>query len=571
MAKPEFDPNKPFETVKPQFDPNQAFEAGQPISQLESGLRGAAEGATFGFAPAISGAAQALPTALQAATGGASMQDILNKYNAAREASKGEFEAAQKANPWTYGAGTLAGGLAPALLTGGASEVATGAEALSPVMSAATTGLKMGALAGTGEAVSSGKDLGGIAEGAIEGGAGGAILGGAMGKLGGALQAAPEALEEFGAARALKSTGIGKAQMKRLIQEDVRRGAYSEAAPGEAEVESNIQKMGKLLVEKNPYQDTPVVTAGATAEDILERSHDLSQKSGQAIGDILKSFDSIYSQENPQIMENFVNPADIAKEVETQLLKPLMVNGAVSKVSEPVATTINNVLDTINQYGNAPIPFQKAQELKQLITGLANYETPGSAANQVLRRAGGIINKEIEDSADAVVGAVGKPELMDEYKNAKDLYKTAMTAKNAATGKTAGEAVNRDFGISDYMAAGMGLAAHSSPVGILTAAGNKLGRTYGNPVMATGASKLSNIYKGLSNTLTDMKQDQLAQFGQHLVSQESPLAKSLGNVLTGISEKDDIGKNAMIYALMQNSGYRNLLKSYLGSSEEAKK
>lgn len=153
------------------------------ISQLESGLRGAAQGATFGLAPAISGAAQALPEAYRAVTGDSNTQAVLDAYNKARESSKSQFEAAQAANPKTFLAGDVAGSLAPALLTGGASEAGLAARGLSgltkgllsPARAAGlATDVGYGALSSAGHALSEGKDLADAASSVGKGALGGA-------------------------------------------------------------------------------------------------------------------------------------------------------------------------------------------------------------------------------------------------------------------------------------------------------------------------------------------------------------------------------------------------------------
>lgn len=78
----------------------------------ESTARGAAQGASFGFADEISGALEA------AFTG--------KKYAAARDESRANFRSAEAAHPIAYGAGELAGGLATALVPTGAAAKAVG-------------------------------------------------------------------------------------------------------------------------------------------------------------------------------------------------------------------------------------------------------------------------------------------------------------------------------------------------------------------------------------------------------------------------------------------------------------
>lgn len=115
MNKPKFNPNQPYEAVsKPKFDPSQPFEASDTPSQLESGLRGAAQGATLGFSDEIAGGAGALWDSLSPDQK-KSFEDL---YIQNRDESRSANKAAQEANPITYGASEIGGGVATAFVPG---------------------------------------------------------------------------------------------------------------------------------------------------------------------------------------------------------------------------------------------------------------------------------------------------------------------------------------------------------------------------------------------------------------------------------------------------------------------
>lgn len=78
-------------------------------SQLESALRGAAQGASMGFADEITGGLESLFTD--------------KPYAQARDESRAQYAQAQEDNPLTYGASEIAGGVGSALATGGAGGV----------------------------------------------------------------------------------------------------------------------------------------------------------------------------------------------------------------------------------------------------------------------------------------------------------------------------------------------------------------------------------------------------------------------------------------------------------------
>lgn len=86
-----------------------------PVSPVESAARGAAQGASLGFADEAAGGLDYLKQALgQISKGGMlTNSDALGSaYTGGRDESRANYDAAQKANPSTYLAGQLAGSLA---------------------------------------------------------------------------------------------------------------------------------------------------------------------------------------------------------------------------------------------------------------------------------------------------------------------------------------------------------------------------------------------------------------------------------------------------------------------------
>lgn len=114
--KPKFNPNLPFDVVsKPKFDPNQPFESISDVSQLESGLRGVAQGATLGFSDEIAGGLEALK---DVALTDKQFSDLEQLYLKHRDESRKANKLAQEQNPISYGAGEVGGSLATAVVPG---------------------------------------------------------------------------------------------------------------------------------------------------------------------------------------------------------------------------------------------------------------------------------------------------------------------------------------------------------------------------------------------------------------------------------------------------------------------
>lgn len=173
MAAPVFDPSQPYQVVKsaapqkapgPQFDPDQPFEVAGAPGKLESLLRGIKQSATLNFGDELTGG-------VESALG--SLGVVPDKtYDQAVGEARANDAAAEHANPLTFGAGELAGGLGTALIPGlGAVK---GLSTMGKVAHAAKLGAGLGAISGVG--ASEDKDIGDAAKGALLGGLGGGIV-----------------------------------------------------------------------------------------------------------------------------------------------------------------------------------------------------------------------------------------------------------------------------------------------------------------------------------------------------------------------------------------------------------
>jgi hypothetical protein len=130
--------------------------------------------------------------------------------------------------------------------------------------------------------------------------------------------------------------------------------------------------------------------------------------------------------------------------------------------------------------------------------------------------------------------------------------------------------VNRAASPSDYISGAAGLVAGGPTGGVISAIGNKIARVYGPSTQAAGAKGLSNVLSSVNKSLVDAPKEVITNFGQQMVNSGGPLETSLGNILIKAADRDDIGRNALIFSLMQNSGYRQLLQKYMGKTDVVK-
>jgi hypothetical protein len=203
-------------------------EQSPKVSELESGLRGLAQGATFGFADEIAGGIESLLTD--------------KTYEQARDESRANFQRAEAENPGFYTAGELGGGVLSTVLPGGIAAkgaMAAGKGALAVAGRAAA----MGAAEGGAQALGKAKELDSeaasdVALGAGIGGVAGGALGGAATKLGDIVSSG------------LKSSRLGGA--RRLAEEapEIALGDIgklnTDAAKSELELLSNKYTSGPM-------------------------------------------------------------------------------------------------------------------------------------------------------------------------------------------------------------------------------------------------------------------------------------------------------------------------------------
>lgn len=550
------------------------------VSYLESGLRGATD--ILGLEPVVVGGAKTLlhPS---------NWSNLADAYAKASEEERNKNEAAFKANPKTYLAGSLLGGTAATLATGGLGAPAAEAGGLARLAQLAKGGAALGTIQGAaqGSTELAKGNLGEAAEDVVKGALGGGLLGGASGIiepavsvlpkafqapatgaiLGGALGGAtgegvvpgavaggvaghlvskitPEKLEEIASNKALSALGPTKSQIKNL-----------RASPSFEEGELRSSEVGKRLLEKNPYTNKQVL--GMSPETTMDNLEELEQKSGQEIGQILNYFDKS-AEKDADIKYMFYSPSESIEKVKA-LQDQFTKNGEILPLYKNQYGSLQDAIDTLAQFGKeGPITFKDANELKNLISKTA-YNDEGKLTNDLMGQVRGIINDDIETAADNTAKALGEKQISDQYLEAKDWYRTAKESSNILKGKLAGEISNRDLGITDYISAGAGAAIHGVPGAAGAAIGNKLYRKYGNAVIAKSARAASETLSGINQQFTKMTKENLAQYGQQLAASEDPIKSRIGQVLQKASERDEIGKNALIFAVMQNPEYRKAL------------
>lgn len=421
------------------------IEKSNPVSQLESGLRGAAQGIGMGFADETTGGLEALWNKVKGDP--RAFGDLYKQY---RDESRSNYNAAEEANPITYGGGQIAGGVGSLLIPG--LNVAKGAGLAATAGKAAL----QGGLTGIGS--SEADDLSGLAKDAASGAAIGGVLGSAGHAIGAAIPKVGEALDSTAEKLAGRALGAERGTFKKLGEDKIREaGRYA--------------------------LDEGIVTPLASTESMAARNAATQQRAGRGMGDVYKAIDE-------QGASSF-NPLDVAGKVDEKV-------GSFwrSPINRGETNQLENTLESILMRGDKNIPLTEAQTLKQELGKVANWKNTLNITDKerMARDAYGVVSGAIDDATEQGAKAIGKEALTDTLKQSKKLFGNSKTAEELLSNKQAREQGNRMFGLTDSIV-GAGAFAGGPATSLAAVGTKKLAERYGMQTAAYSADKLANIVK----------------------------------------------------------------------------
>lgn len=505
------------------------------ISLLESLLRGGAN--QFNMAPVVSGAAQhpagALKELLQ------QTDEDTNAYDAARDKSNQEFKAAEAAHPVAYNGANIAGGVALSTLL---PEIAA-AKGLSGALK---IGGAYGALNGIGSGLSEGKSAGGVlGDAALQGTLGAATGGLVHGVVGGLAKLTSDGLKKSANQHVLESFNPPKSEITKLRNAPL----IGTAAEGETRLDQAAQR----LLEPSEWMNNEPIFQMGSAENNLNRLQTAQHNSGSFLGTVANKVDehvgpSVDTAPLIDEVEKIIN--DYRSPMGGDLAKPIFVD----QYNE-----LQRIKQYILEYGNNPISFKNAEQIKRDLSELA-YGPDGKMKDLKIAKLRGFFNDHMEDALDKATQSMGDPALYNKYLKAKDLYGATKQLMKSADNNVSKEISNRDFGITDLMVAGMGASAHGGPGAVAALGLKKAADSYGHQGMATAQQWGANTMKQVSSKVSAYAPEQLKDIGTKLSFSGNPVAAKLGNVLSDLSAKDGVGRNAIIFSLLQNPAYREILR-----------
>ena len=344
------------------------------VSQTESVLRGAAQGATFGFADELAGAAgviKRLPEALD--------KGVKTVYEQERDISREAYKEAERVNPKSYLAGEVGGSLATAVIPGMAA--AKGA-------SLATIAGKS-ALAGAAQALGStektqvGEVASDVAKGAVVSG----IIGGAVGKLAQHLtvnrnleerlikdlRPTPSQLKKLGEKGLTETVDLLEAKGLKNLSNEKTQQKLAQA------VKETGAKLGKLYDEVDTLPNSGVDVGAiknslnSLKEKYLKNPGMVNKVSG--IDNLLSNIDTSYG--NRAVISNNEMRQLVSAVQQDAYFGQAMQDSAAKKLAKEISSELRNVLNTNvkNVLGE-----NKAQELLKLNDTFAKLSTVNELA-----------------------------------------------------------------------------------------------------------------------------------------------------------------------------------------------
>jgi hypothetical protein len=539
------------------------------VGQLEAAARAIEQGATLGFGDELNASLEA---GLDTLTGKNKDLSVLDAYRQHRDESRAAMEAGEQQYPKTSFVGNLAGGLAPAILSGGGSLPEQGLAAI------AKTGAKNGAITGLGntKADLTENDIGQVKKATVDSALSGALGAGLapvihevapivldpLGKLLGGIGRAVATVADIGPIRnpieAFKQGAVynrtltGKNANKAINQEliDTSRGI-------EGDLQNNLNSAMKQKMDALT-RDGDVVNVSDWYQNSLTGMKNLKSKYGQneaVLNDISKVQD---------LLERHVFGSE--------------VDGIPGKGLTFGTEDAENLLRQLGSLGSQGDASLKTNVGTELVNRLV---TPLTREPNLIDRAMGL--PQSSKSLSELVN-ISRPELPTINARASSLLKAkeqipsindiANIEKTSLGGVNATDRIQqfldvlpKDIG-DKYSSKMQELAAAKSMADKIAAPGLSHG--------AIADSARGTLYSGANwagkttRFLYDMTPEALKTNAAKIATLGSAPAKRLSNILNQAANRDRLGRNALFFAIEQNPEYREVLRQATGDTSTEK-
>lgn len=480
------------------FAPPTAAEIGESEPQTSAsraGLDSFANSALMGYLPQAQSLASKAANALLPTPGADVDRELEAKgfkisqpgaksYLEMRDENIQRLKTEQDEHPVASGVGAVGGALAGGVALGGLGGAVKGATALERAAAAARAGGIMGGLYNPGDVegeinpIQAGARLKNAAIGA---GAGAAIQGGidGLGKVG---EAASKYWKDKAAEKAFKTSGA--------MLKDFRA----------ANARGKVEEIGREMLDSGVVD--PLATPKTVLNRVQEKIPGLESELDDAIRGteekIRASFDSLSPEQKRALQNTRFAPQEVAEKLKQQIRDKY---GMVPEEKlKPAFDEIDTWLSRPDRMGVQELQDMKVQ-MNRFLKDSDFYKQPQSFAKEGILAVRKALKEGIENKADAFEKVLGNEggRVKEINRRLGNLYQV----EDIAADRLSRDSANRAFGLTDTIHSGAGAAVGASVGGPVGAAiggavggfGNKLARTYGNSLMATGFDKASELAK----------------------------------------------------------------------------
>lgn len=627
-SAPKWDDTTPASSATPTTNDTPKWEETTPMtphhySQVESGLIGAAQGATLNFGDEAFGALKALAAApFKAAkklndegdyspskVAKTAADALEEEYTTARDKIRDITKEAKKQNPYSYGAGEIAGGFAiPGL--GNVGKLYKAAEVLSPVARiaarlgiGAASGGAIGGLsaAGASEAGTPEEVAQDTLQGAEKGAETGGLLSGGTQALGGLAGYAGNKLVGLGENSKFIRTltkpftkGLQGTDLSAPVQEEAATGLAKRLGTGFTDLKKDLQDQYTHFINEAEANGNSIDLKDAgqkILDDANEAMETATPEEKEAIKQVVGNVNKYIQQPTSSgDMGGLVTPeegntsisASKAKELETTLgeLKKSQgrmgvgqfANQADQSISGELADQIPGIADTNKDYANMSNAFD-ALGIKKGLNNVnygseENAALPNSPYNKILS----IIRNQGADST-STAGQKTRYQLENAINALKETSpELADKLQNELPQVSENYNLSKDLeGTSPYSSAHLkGLV-----VGNLVKGGGLLGNKAGLALNQNADALSSGAGRGLLSSIAEQAQPKEVSQQAYNMSNDSlknlvsslsstphfeGQAQALQNALDG---KNEVAKNAVLFNLLQTPDGRGVLRNHM--------
>lgn len=557
---PKFEDTSPYPEIPPKFEDTSPYPHElATVSPIKSALMGGLEGGTLGFASSLQGGLQTAGDVLSNPSKLSDMEKLMEEYRAHQQASQQNFDEAKKANPKSYFAGNVAGGLGTALIPG-----------LGELNLGKAAGL--GALSGLGYSNDNliGKDVDTsklVKDAAIGGALGG--TGYKASKLLGSLFSSTDR-GDVANTYAAKALGISP------------KAEYSGSQFTQDEAGNLIK--GTLADRSKGIGTTALETGALPLTGGAEASYNAVQS---AINDnvgkvtpILQSVNEKLQNVDPDLIEQSVG--NISDDISSRIgdMMDSLKGGTVgSKVADKIEENLNPFMERIETAGNDVVALNNIKQdvwkdIKLLNkTAFTQQDLSHKPLLSAYKQVGGMLSDSINKLSNAAEPGAGDAvsKLNQQYGNLQEL--------SSATFNQAGKEMNgslldpslKNIGLGSIGAAGLATGHPIATIaaigakGLEAATGNSIGKlgnialAKGNQALSQGLSKLdfTGTPESVSRALYNAPSSSLFSVVNQLRS--SNLTNLADALAQSVQNEDNQKKNATIFAIMQNPEARKAL------------